>query len=554
LIDTTLNRVAVCTGFALIILNKSRRFIVLVTLVGFAFFFGVLLSRLGLPPMVGFLVAGFAYNLVGFEPPAGLQVVADLGVTLLLFSIGLKLDLKGLAKTEIWGTSLAHIVVSTVFFTAVIWLGQLLFAVPLFDLSWMAMVVLGFALSFSSTVFAVKVLEDKGDMSAFYGKVAIGILVMQDVFAVVFLAVSEGKYPTVWALTVFLLLLPLVRKVLFKLLDAAGHGELLVVSGLFFALGVGYEYFYAVGLKGDLGALILGVVIANHPKASELSKALFSFKELMLVGFFLSVGMQGLPDVPMLLTALVLCLLLPVKTFLYYAIVVRFGLRARTSLFSALSLANFSEFGLIVAALGVAQGWLTVDWLIVLAIAVSVSFAFASPFSMGSEGAYQRFKLFWDRYQKDALHAKDQLLDTGDAKVLVIGMGRVGTGVYDELVPLWPGSVLGIEHNAEKADAERAAGRNVKVGDATDTDFWNTIKASNGKELIVLAMPSHHSNVYAAQQIRNAGLTCHVVAIAKFGEEVHELDALGVPSFNMYSEAGSGLARHALQAMGVKAV
>jgi predicted Kef-type K+ transport protein len=190
LIHATLNRVAVRTEFALIILNKSRRFILLVTLVGFAFFFGVLLSRLGLPPMVGFLVAGFAYNLVGFEPPAGLQVVADLGVTLLLFSIGLKLDLKGLAKTEIWGTSLAHILVSTVFFTAVIWLGQLLFGVPLFNLSWMAMVVLGFALSFSSTVFAVKVLEDKGDISAFYGKVAIGILLMQDVFAVVFFAVS----------------------------------------------------------------------------------------------------------------------------------------------------------------------------------------------------------------------------------------------------------------------------------------------------------------------------------------------------------------------------
>jgi predicted Kef-type K+ transport protein len=527
---------------------------VLVTLVGFAFFFGLLLSRLGLPPMVGFLVAGFVYNLAGFEPPSGLQQVADLGVTLLLFTIGLKLDLKGLAKSEIWGTSLAHIVVSTVFFTAVIWLGQHIFPLPLFDISFMAMLVLGFALSFSSTVFAVKVLEDKGDMSAFYGKVAIGILVMQDVFAVVFLAVSEGKYPTVWALLVFLLLLPLVRKLIYKLLDSAGHGELLVLSGLFFALGAGYEFFAAVGLKGDLGALILGVVIANHPKASELAKSLFSFKELMLVGFFLSVGMQGLPDVPMLLTAVVLCLLLPVKTFLYYAIVVRFGLRSRTSLFTSLSLANFSEFGLIVAALGVTQGWLPVDWLIVVAMAVSVSFAFASPFSLGSENAYQRFKLFWDRFQRGTLHAKDQMLDTGDARVLVIGMGRVGTGVYDELMPLWPDRILGIEHNAEKADAERAAGRNVKVGDATDTDFWNSIKAANSKELIVLAMPSHHSNVYAAQQIRNAGLGSHVVAIAKFAEEVEELDALGVPSFNMYSEAGSGLARHALQAMGKKAV
>lgn len=499
--------------------------------------------------MVGFLVAGFAYNAAGLEQPGGLQQVADLGVTLLLFTIGLKLDLRGLAKTEIWGTSLAHILVSTVFFSAVIGLAQWLIPIPLFDLSLTAMVVLGFALSFSSTVFAVKVLEDKGDMSAFYGKVAIGILVMQDIFAVVFLAVSEGKYPTIWAVSVFLLLLPLVRNLIFKLLDAAGHGELLVLSGLFFALGAGYEYFTAVGLKGDLGALILGVVIASHPKAAELAKSLFSFKELMLVGFFLSVGMQGLPDMPMLLTALVLCLLLPIKTFLYYAIVVRFGLRSRTSLFASLSLANYSEFGLIVAALGVGQGWLSVDWLIVIAIAVSVSFAFASPFSMGSESAYQRFKRFWDHFQSGTLHVKDQMLDTGDAKVLVIGMGRVGSGAYDELVAIWPREVLGIEHNADKAANELAAGRLVKVGDATDTDFWSGIKASKAKTLIVLAMPSHHSNVYAAQQIRQVGLSCEVVAIAKFSEEVLELSVLGVTAFDMYSEAGSGLVRHALQAM-----
>lgn len=524
----------------------------LITLVGFAYFFGMLLSRFGLPPMVGFLVAGFAYNIAGFEAPAGLQLAADLGVTLLLFSIGLKLDLKSLVKTEIWGTSLAHILLSTVFFTTVIWVTQQLIPLPLFDLSLMPVVLLGFALSFSSTVFAVKVLEDKGDMATFYGKVAIGILVMQDVFAVVFLAVSEGKYLTIWALSVFLLLLPSVRKLIYKLLDLAGHGELLVLSGLFFALGAGYEYFTTVGLKGDLGALVLGVVIANHPKASELAKSLFSFKELMLVGFFLSVGMQGLPDLPMLLTALFLCLLLPVKTFLYYVLVVRFGLRSRTSLFTSLSLANYSEFGLIVAALGVAQGWMPVDWLIVLAIAVSVSFAFASPFSTGSESAYQRFKLFWDRFQKATLHTKDQILDTGDAKVLIIGMGRVGTGAYDELNAVWAGRVLGIEHIAEKVDFERTAGRNVKLGDATDTDFWNTIKAAASKDLIVLAMPSHHSNVFAAQQIRKAGLNCQVVAIAMFSEDVEELDELNVPSFNLYSEAGLGLARHALDILSIK--
>ena len=384
----------------------------IVTLVSFAFFFGILISRIGLPPMVGFLAAGFAYNFAGLDTPEGLQTIADLGVTLLLFSIGLKLKLKDLATTEVWGTSVAHVVASTIFFALVIFIGQLIFDIPLFQLSFASMLTLAFGLSFSSTVYAVKVLEDKGDISALYGKVAIGILVMQDIFAVIYLTVSEGKYPSIWAFLVLVLLIPHVRKALYKLIDYAGHGELLVVSGLFFALGAGYEFFYSVDLKGDLGALILGVVISNHPKAKALAKSLFSFKELMLVGFFLSVGMQGLPNLAVILTALGLVALLPIKTWLYMVITTRFGLRARTALFSSITLGNYSEFGLIVAALGVSQGFLSVDWLLVMAIAVSVSFAVAAPFSAKAEETYHGNKKLWDVYQKSELNPKDQILDT----------------------------------------------------------------------------------------------------------------------------------------------
>ena len=342
--------------------------------------------------MVGFLAAGFAYNFAGLEEPTGLKTISDLGVTLLLFSIGLKLKLKDLFTLEVWGTSVIHILASTLFFTLIIVLGKLIFFVPLFDLSLTATIILAFGLSFSSTVYAVKVLEDKGDMGAFYGKIAIGILVMQDIFAVIFLAVSEGKYPSIYALSVFLLFLPPVKKAIYKLIDQAGHGELLVVSGLFFALGAGYEFFYSVDLKGDLGALILGILISNHTKSKVLAKSLLSFKELMLVGFFLSVGMQGLPNLLIVLTAVGLVLLLPVKTWLYFFITSRFGLRSRTSLFNSITLGNFLEFGLIVAALGVTQGFLSVEWLLVIAIAVSISFAVASPFSLKAEETYQKYK------------------------------------------------------------------------------------------------------------------------------------------------------------------
>lgn len=125
-------------------------------------------------------------------------------------------------------------------------------------------------------------------------------------------------------------------------------------------------------------------------------------------------------------------------------------------------------------------------------------------------------------------------------------MGRVGSGAYDELAQVYPNRVMGIEHDAQRVDVQREQGRHVLHGDADDTDFWNKLKAGNTIELVVLAMPNHGSNIYAAQQIRNLSIKCKVVAIAKFPAEVQELEALDVPAFNMYSEAGSSLARHAL--------
>lgn len=404
-------------------------------------------------------------------------------------------------------------------------------------------------LSFSSTVFAVKTLEDKGDMTTFYGKVAIGILVMQDIFAVLFLAISEGHYPSVWALLV--LLLPLARKPLFRLLDASGGGELLVLCGLFFALGLGHELFVIVGLKGDLGALILGALLAPHAKAGELSKALFSFKELMLVGFFLSVGMEGLPTLEMVWVAAMICAILPLKAILYHVIISRFGLRVRTSVLVSLSLGSYSEFSLIVASLGVQQGWLPLEWLLIMALCISFSFAIASPLNKNSEHVYQRLKKFWMMTGARREHPRDHILETGKALVLIVGMGRVGSGAYDELSPLFDGRLLGIEHNPERVDAQRQAGRNVLSGDASDSDFWLKLSAGEDMKMIILAMPNHSSNLYAAHQIRNVGLHGNIVAIAKHNDEVHELESLGVPSFNMYSEAGMGLARRALETISV---
>jgi len=196
---------------------------------------GLLAVRLGLPPMVGYLIAGFILNALGFVDHERLVAVGELGVTLLLFTIGLKLDVRSLLRPVIWaGTTLHMLLVIAVFGSGLYWLsltGLAIFA----DVDFRIALLIGFALSFSSTVFAVKVLEEKGEYTSKYGQLAIGVLIMQDIYAVLFLALSAGKVPSLWALALFALI-PL-RGVLMHLMSRAGHGELQILLGLGLAFG-----------------------------------------------------------------------------------------------------------------------------------------------------------------------------------------------------------------------------------------------------------------------------------------------------------------------------
>jgi len=198
--------------------------------VGIAFIFGIGARFVGLPPLVGFLIAGFVLNAFAIPVTADLQELSELGVTLLLFSIGLKLRVRTLLNPEVWASASVHMLI-TVFVIGVTILGLSAVGFSIFSgLDWTQSLLLGFALSFSSTVFAVKVLEERGEMQALHGRVAVGILIMQDIFAVLFLAFSAGKIPSPWAL-LLLGLIPL-RPLIFFLMHRCGHGELLVLFGL----------------------------------------------------------------------------------------------------------------------------------------------------------------------------------------------------------------------------------------------------------------------------------------------------------------------------------
>ncbi|MCP4689142.1 MAG: potassium transporter Kef, partial [Desulfobacterales bacterium] len=397
-----------------------------------AFMLGFAASQVGLPPLVGYLAAGFVLNHFGVETGHVIEEVADIGVLLLLFSIGLKLKLRSLAKPEVWAGASLHMLVIVGLFTALLWGGAVLLFSAQDPPAPSRALVIAFALSFSSTVFAVKTLEERGEMAAIHGRIAIGILIMQDIFAVLFLTFSTGKFPSPWALAVPLLLFA-VRPVLMRILDRCGHRELLLLFGLFLALGLGAGGFEMVSLKGDLGALALGVLIAGHPKATELSEALLSLKDLFLVGFFLNIGLSGPPTLQAFGVAGLLILVVPIKALLFFFLLTRFRLRARTALMTSFNLANYSEFGLLVALIGVRNGWMTDDWMTIIALALSISFVVASLLNSRVHAIYTRYCVRLRRFETSVRHPGDKPIDPGDADILIFGMGRLGAGAYDNL-------------------------------------------------------------------------------------------------------------------------
>ena len=513
-----------------------------VSWIALAFAMGFLASLVKLPPLVGFLAAGFILNYLGIASGSTLQKLADLGITLMLFTVGLKLNLKMLIRPQIWAVTVLHISLVIAIFGAVIF-SMALLGISLFaglDLKFSMMIA--FALSFSSTVFVVKSLEDSGEMKSLHGRIAIGILVMQDIAAVIFLAASTGKIPSYWAILLFLLI-PL-RKYLIQLLKKAGHGELLILLGLVMALG-GAELFELAGVKGDLGALIMGVLISNHRKASELAKSMLGFKDLFLVGFFLSIGMSAQLTLEALLIGVLLVPFVLVKSALFFALMTRFKLRARTSLLATLNLSNYSEFGLIVIAIGVSSGMLEPDWLAIVAITLSLSFVLAAPLVSNDDIIYSRHRELWTRFQTEKRLPDDVLLDTRGARIAIFGMGRVGTGAYDKMRELYGDTVVGIDFESDEVLKHQHRGRKVLHGDPSDADFWDMVNSDHSIELVMLALPNLQANLDTLKQLRESAYTGRTAATARYPDEVRLLREAGATKvFNIYTEAGAGFANH----------
>lgn len=498
-----------------------------------AYLMGLIASQLSLPPLVGYLAAGYILHGLGIAAMPNLDHLADLGIQLLLFSVGLKLKPSSLLRREVLTVGSSHLLLMTVISALVfLWL----------DKQVTGGLVLGVSLAFSSTVLAIKVLEDSGELSSLHGRDVLSILILQDIVAIALLAFANGKQPTPWALA--LLLLPLLRPLAHRILSASHSPELKLLLGVSLALAGGVLA-ESVGIAADIGALLTGVMLASHPKIDELADRLWGLKELFLVAFFLQIGLNDLPSREQALNALGLMALLPLQGALFFVLFLLAGLRARTAFVSSLALMTYSEFALITTGAVVQAKLLAAEWQSIISLAVAGSLALAAPLNRYSHHLFSWAEPLLVRFEKKSGHP-DRLPEClGVAEWLVIGMGRTGISAYQALSKQ-DQRVVGLDADPTVLEALRSNGKRVVYGDVEDSELWNGLPLERVKGVVITA-PTFDIRSIAISQLRKRGFEGQIGTICYHSDEEVQLKRLGA-NFIIHPlvEAGNQLAKQML--------
>ncbi|CAM2931176.1 cation:proton antiporter family protein [Actinomyces slackii] len=512
---------------------------------------GFAAALLRFPPMVGFIAAGFLLGASGLPDLPWMETVGEMGASLLLFSIGLDLDLRTLGRKVIAGTAAVTMVFIALATALVIGVVVLILGLSVgFVDGWGAALMLGLGLASSSTIVIMKILEDRDDASALYGRIAVGTSILQDTASIILLVFIAGTAPSPLALGL-VLLLPVV-KLLGRVLDHIEHREMYALFGITMALLPGYELFAWVGLPGTLGALLVGAMLATHDSAADLAESFRPIQELFLVAFFVGIGTAGVPSAGAVVMALILVALLPLRSAAYTAALWFLRLRHRSAVLTGLAVASYSELALVVAKVGVDQGVLGSQWLQSLSLAVALSFVVASIVNKRARNIVRKLSHAMPDHAPDDLHPAEAPVEAQGVDIVVFGMGRVGLVTYNQLVEDLPARpqgapipIMGVDNDADKVERLAAQGLNVIEGDATDTDFWQRLGAGSVR-IAVLAMPEPGANLAVLDWIEHHEFAGEVLAVARYKDEAREMRRRGVSTvINIYEGVGKALAHAA---------
>lgn len=494
-----------------------------------AAFCGAAAVRLRQPLIVAFVVVGI---LVG---PAGLNwvhsadqvdLLAKMGIALLLFVVGLRLDLHLIRNM---GPVALVTGIGQVLFTSLIGFGL----ARMLGLEPTPALYVAVTLTFSSTIIIVKLLTDKHEIDALHGRIAVGLLIVQDILVVLVMIVlsafgdgieEKGLIAALLTVafkgTVFLAGVGIMMRVILPpLLDRMAFSqELLVLFAV--AWGVSLASLGdALGFSKELGAFVAGVSLAASPYRNAIGARLASLRDFLLLFFFVSLGAQldlDLLSVQAGPAASLSLFVLIGNPLIVMIIMGAMGYRKRTGFLTGLTVAQISEFSLILGSLGVSVGHIEQSVLGLITLVGLVTIVLSTYLILYSHPLYERFAPFLEMFQRPIPHREAQIDGQPELRrvdVIVFGLGRYGSRIALGLGRQGV-AVLGVDFDPSVVARCRRMGLAVHYGDAEDPEFAPLLPLRECRWVVSTIVVSA-VNVSLIQSLRQQGYRgCVAVTVA----------------------------------------
>lgn len=507
----------------------------IVLLLGVAFVFGFFAQWLKQSAIIGYLIAGALIGPIMFSRDA-VSSVAELGVSLLLFSIGLEFSfrrLKNMGALALGGGSLQVLLTLMVF-------GSIF----LLKYPSNTAVALGAMVALSSTAVVLRILVDRTEIDSIRGRNALGILLMQDIAVVpLFLLVAVLSYggavgdiliqvaktfaAAIGLIIAFYLFFHhfIPRVLLTRGLFA--NRELVILLTIVVALGSTWLA-HALGLSPALGSFLAGMMLAESPFATQIRSDIGSLRTLFVTIFFTSIGMLANPHWFIANWSLVLVWLVIVflgKTLLIYIICLIFKVSHQHALATGLTLAQIGEFSFVLATSAMAGGLIT-EQIFSLIISITILSMFFAPYMVAYAVplAGKTLNIFTPRFQPKTLQ-NDEQPEKRTCQIIIIGFGPAGQQVANALHEQDTALAV-IELNPRTANIARQKSLVVYLGDATR----NEVIAHAGVQdalAVVITVPDPRAARHIVENVRMVSPNTTIIVRSRYHIAVRELQESG---------------------------
>ncbi len=497
---------------------------------------GLLVRLLKQPLIIAYIITGILLGPLIFKfitKSSQLDLFAEIGLAFLLFIVGLNMNFKSLkqvGKTSLISGFLQVFITTIAGFI----IGRLI------GLNTVESLYVAIALSFSSTIIVVKLLIDKNDLETLYGKVTIGLLLVQDFLAILTLVLVTGiagdsqvnigifllktvLKAVILFLIAFFLYETLVPKLFFR---AAKSNELLFMTGVAWCFGLAV-FSMLLGFSIEIGAFLAGVTLAALPYTNELSSKIRPLRDFFIAIFFVNLGLQMVPFNlgSILLPAFVLTIFVLIgKPLILIILMGLSGYKKRTGFLTGLSLAQISEFSLILVALGSRTGHLSDKIVSLITIVGILTITLSSYMIMYSEKLYVFFSSYLRIFERKNIIETDDL--TGDRKkkydIVVCGAHRMGHGIIKSLNDNKNKDFLVVDFNPDIIKKLERENVSYMYGDISDTGVIEKLAMYNPK-IVISTIPIYDDNLLLINKLKNFNKDTFLFVTAKNIHDALEL-------------------------------